>query len=256
MAETSSIGPVEAFWRYRTWTVPVTVVIGLLAGLFALASSGTNTATTTLFLTDPRGTPVFRDGSSTPTDLARYARQRAEFADSAAVHQAVVDSIDAQRAALATDPEVPESEIPTAETVESVDDAVSTGTTASADVRIDCTADSEARALLICDEIVAAYLVLTEQDITQRADATIEAFLIERDRLVEESGGQNTIDQIDLQKSARKRRCSATVSSSSNRPRYRPTRGSCQHCSTPSLPCCSPRSAWQFSPGSVRVASR
>jgi Mrp family chromosome partitioning ATPase len=53
--------------------------------------------------------------------------------------------------------------------------------------------------LLICDEIVAAYLVLTEQDITQRADATIEAFLIERDRLVEESGGQNTIDQIDLQ---------------------------------------------------------
>ena len=112
MPETSSIGPVEAFWRFRAWTVPITIVIGLLAGLFALASSGTNTATTTLFLTDPRGTPVFRDGSSTPTDLARYARQRAEFADSATVHQAVVDSIDAQRAELSADPDVDESRCP------------------------------------------------------------------------------------------------------------------------------------------------
>jgi Mrp family chromosome partitioning ATPase len=199
MTETSSIGPVEAFWRYRAWTVPVTIVIGLLAGLFALATSGTNTATTTLFLTDPRGTPVFRDGSTSPTDLARYARQRAEFADSAAVHEAVVASIDAQRDELAADPGVPESDLPRAETVESIDDVVSTGTTTSADVRIDCTADSEARALLICDEVVAAYLVLTERDTVARADATIDAFLVERDRLVAEGGGQSTIDQIDLQ---------------------------------------------------------
>ena len=149
MAETSAIGPVEAFWRYRAWTVPITIVIGLLAGLFALATSGTNTATTTLFLTDPRGTPVFRDGSSTPTDLARYARQRAEFADSAAVHQAVVESIEAQRVELSNDPDVAESELPRAETVQSVDAVVSTGTTASADVRIECTADSEQRALSI-----------------------------------------------------------------------------------------------------------
>ena len=144
MPETSTSGPVEAFWRYRAWTLPITIVIGLLAGLFVLASSGTNTATTMLFLTDPRGTPVFRDGSSTPTDLARYARQRAEFADSATIHQAVVESIDAQRAELADDPDVDERDLPRAETAESVDDAVSTGTTASADVRIDCTADSEA----------------------------------------------------------------------------------------------------------------
>ena len=188
MAETSSIGPVEAFWRYRAWTVPITIVIGLLAGLFALATSGTNTATTTLYLTDPRGTPVFRDGSSTPTDLARYARQRAEFADSAAVHEAVVDAIDAQRESLAADPETREGDLPAVETVESIDDVVSTGTTSSADVRIDCTADSETRALLICDEVVAAYLVLTAQDIAERADATIAAFLVERDRLVAESG--------------------------------------------------------------------
>ena len=198
MAETSSIGPVEAFWRYRTWTVPITIVIGLLAGLFALAASGTNTATTTLFLTDPRGTPVFRDGSSTPTDLARYARQRAEFADSAAVHQAVVDAIQAQRDTLSADPEVSEGDLPALETVESVDEAVSTGTTTSADVRIDCTTGSETRALLVCDEVVEAYLTLTAQDIAERADATIAAFLVERDRLVEQEGGQNKIDQIDL----------------------------------------------------------
>ncbi len=197
MTETSSIGPVEAFWRYRAWTVPITVVIGLLAGLFALASSGTNTATTTLFLTDPRGTPVFRDGSSAPTDLARYARQRAEFADSATVHLAVAESINAQRDALAANGS--EGDIPSDETAASIDDAVSTGTTASADVRIDCTADSEQRALLICDEVVAAFLTLTEQDVAETADATIAAFLVERERLVAEDGGQNTIDQIDLQ---------------------------------------------------------
>ncbi len=180
IAETSTIGPLEAFWRFRAWTVPVTIVIGLLAGLFVLATSGTSTASTTLYLTDPRGTPVFRDGSSTPTDLDRYARQRAEFADSAEVHEAVAAAIDG-------------------ETVESVDDVVVTGTTSSSDVRIDCTADSEERALRICDEVVAAYLALTERDTIARADATVDAFLSERDRLVEESGGQSTIDQIDLQ---------------------------------------------------------
>ncbi len=166
--DTSSIGPVEAYWRYRTWTVPITIVIGLLAGLFALATSGTNTATTTLFLTDPRGTPVFRDGSSTPTDLARYARQRAEFADSAAVHLAVVASIDDLREELLADPVNDERDVPRAETTESIDEIVATGTTTTADVRIDCTTDSEARALLVCDEVVAAYLALTEQDISAR----------------------------------------------------------------------------------------
>ena len=179
-AEGSSIGPLEAYWRFRAWTVPVTIVIGLLAGLFVLATSGTSTASTTLYLTDPRGTPVFRDGSSTPTDLNRYARQRAEFADSAEVHEVVAAAIDG-------------------ETVESVDDVVVTGTTSSSDVRIDCTADSEERALRICDEVVAAYLELTERDTVARADATVDAFLSERERLVEESGGQSTIDQIDLQ---------------------------------------------------------
>jgi len=187
LSESSSIGPVEAYWRFRAWTIPITIVIGLLAGLFVLATSGTSTASTTLYLTDPRGTPVFRDGSSTPTDLARYARQRAEFADSAAVHGAVVESINA----------IGDDNVQT-ETTESIDDAVVTGTTSTADVRIDCTADADGRALLICDEVVAAYLALTEQDTVGRADATVDAFLGERDRLVEQDGGQATIDEIDL----------------------------------------------------------
>ena len=180
MPEHHAIGPVEAYWRYRAWTVPVTIVIGLLAGLVVLATSGTTTASTTLYLTDPRGTPVFRDGSSTPTDLARYARQRAEFADSAAVHAAVAATL-------------------TGETAESIDDVVVSRTTTSSDVRIDCTADSEERAVQICDAVVAAYLELTELDTIGRADATVNAFLDERRRLVEQGGGQNTIDQIDLQ---------------------------------------------------------
>ena len=226
MPETSSIGPVEAYWRYRAWSVPITIVIGLLAGLFALATSGTNTATTTLFLTDPRGTPVFRDGSSTPTDLARYARQRAEFADSAAVHNAVVASIDDLRDELSADPAVAAGDVPEAETTESIDEIVATGTTTTADVRIDCTADSEARALLVCDEVVAAYLVLTEQDISERADATIAAFLMERERLSSSRMAVRTRSTRSIcrsPRSARRRHCWATVSSSSNPPRCRPT---------------------------------
>ena len=89
------IGPVEAFWRFRAWTVPVTIVIGLLAGIVALATSGTSTATTTLYLTDPRGTPVFREGSTNPTDLERFAppqltskRQRAHVAEAALRNEA------------------------------------------------------------------------------------------------------------------------------------------------------------------------
>jgi Mrp family chromosome partitioning ATPase len=179
-SETSSVGPMHAYWRYRAWTVPVTVVIGLLTGLAVLATSGTSTASTTLFLTDPRGTPVFRDGSSTPTDLARYARQRAEFADSAAVHEAVATAIGPP------------------ETAASIDDAVVTRTTTSADVRVECTAADGDRAVRICDQVVDAYLELTEADTSARADATVEAFLLERDRLVEENGGQATIDEIDL----------------------------------------------------------
>ncbi len=199
----SSIGPVEAYWRFRSWTVPITIVIGLLAALAALATSGTSTATTKLYLTDPRGAPVFRDGSSNPADLDRYARQRAEFAQSATVRSAVIVSIEGQRADLAaqTDPP-PESEWPRSEDLDSLDEIISAGATTSADVRIDCTTNDEARALRVCEEVVIAYVSLTAADTADRADSAISALLAERDRLIADQQldtSSSAIDQIDLE---------------------------------------------------------
>ncbi len=192
----SPIGPVEAYWRFRSWTVPITILIGLLAGITVFATSGTSTATTTLFLTDPRGTPVFRDGSSTPTDLSRFAQQRAQFADSEAVRQEVVAGIETERAAAGDD-----GDAPAAETTDSIDDAVTTGTTKSSDVKVSCTASDEDRALRICEGIVAAYVKLSTADTQARADAAVDALLAERERLVASAGPNSSttsIDQIDL----------------------------------------------------------
>ncbi|MFN3257622.1 MAG: hypothetical protein ACE37B_18220 [Ilumatobacter sp.] len=187
----TGIGPVEAFWRFRAWTVPITIVIGVLAGLAALATSGTSTATTTLYLTDPRGTSIFRgDASSNPADLSRYARQRAEFAQSANVLANVVSSIETLRAA---DPSIP------SEDLDSLDAVVEASTTASADVRVDCTAVEPDRALRICGEIVTQYVALTLADIDERAELQINTLLAERDRLIADSDAQaSSIASIDF----------------------------------------------------------
>ncbi len=201
-SESGSIGPVEAFWRFRSWTVPITVVIGVLAALAALAASGTSTATTRLYLTDPRGAPVFRDGSSNPADLQRYADQRADFAQSAAVRQAVIDSIERQRAELlaSADPP-PERDLPRSEDLDSLDKVIEAGATTSANVRVDCTAADEARALRICEEVVIAYVTLTGQDTAARAESAVGALLAERDRLSaqqQQGAPSGAIDEIDL----------------------------------------------------------
>ena len=192
--ETSSIGPVEAFWRFRAWTVPVTIVVGILAGLAALATSGTSTATTTLYLTDPRGTPVFRDGSTTPTDLQRFARQRAAFAESVPVREVIVAEIDKLRAA---DPDTG----PAQENVENLADVIAASATASSDIVVACTAPDEDRALLICDLAKNAYVNLTSADTAARAEAAVNAYLADRDRLIADSDaspGASAIDGIDL----------------------------------------------------------
>ena len=199
ISDGSPIGPVEAFWRFRSWTVPITILIGLLAGIAVFATSGTSTATTTLYLTDPRGTPVFRDGSSTPTDLTRFAQQRADFAASEAVRQAIVDGIAAEIAAAPADSDP--SEVPVIETTDSIDSAVTTGTTKSSDVKVSCTADDEARALRICEGVVTAYVDLSTADTQARADAAVNALLAERERLVSEAtatSSTTSIDEIDL----------------------------------------------------------
>lgn len=185
----SGIGPVEAFWRFRSWTVPITLVIGLLAGLAALATSGTSTATTTLYLTDPRGAPVFRDGSSAPADLSRYARQRAEFAQSANVLADVAVLLDEERDGD-TAIEV--------ETVETLDDIVDATTTTSSDVQVDCTDTDPERALRVCRAVVSTYVELTGADIQQRADDQIDVLMLERDRIIADADSQNSsIADID-----------------------------------------------------------
>ena len=179
----TGIGPVEAFWRFRSWTVPVTIVIGLLAGLAALATSGTSTATTTLYLTDPRGAPVFRDGSSAPADLSRYARQRAEFAASADVFNDVIEQVELLRE---DDPAIQP------ETVDSLDQIVAARTTTSSDVRVECTSDDADRALRICGLIVESYVRLTNADIQDRAEIQISALLTDRDRLIADPEAQDS----------------------------------------------------------------
>lgn len=191
--ETASIGPVEAFWRFRAWTVPVTIVVGILAGLAALATSGTSTATTTLYLTDPRGTPAFSEGSTNSTDLIRFAKQRAAFAESVTVRQAVVDEIDALRAA---DPD----NAPAAETVDGLDDIIVASATASSDITVACTSTDKDRALLVCDLVKNAYVTLTNADTVSRAETAIGAYLADRDRLIADPASLSTgaLGGIDL----------------------------------------------------------
>lgn len=185
----SAIGPVEAFWRFRSWTVPITIVIGILAGLGALATSGTSTATTTLYLTDPRGAPVFRDGSSNPADLDRYARQRAEFAQSANVLGEVINDLDGLRR---LDPDLP------AEDRDSLEDIVEATTTASSDVQVDCTTADPEHALRICSLVVQNYVEMTNADIQNRADLQINVLLTERDRLIADAESQpSSIADVD-----------------------------------------------------------
>lgn len=186
----SPIGPVEAFWRFRAWTVPVTVVVGLLAGLAALVSSGTSTATATLFLTDPRGAPMFRDGSSNPTDLERYAAQRAEFVESVEARQAVLDRIAAGEPAGG--PDLGDEDL------DSLDEVIDARPTSNADVRIDCTTTDPDRALAICGLSVSVYVDLSNADIRTRADLQINSLLAERDRLIADPDAQeSSIAEID-----------------------------------------------------------
>ncbi|MFK7918208.1 MAG: hypothetical protein AB8G14_09040 [Ilumatobacter sp.] len=185
----SAIGPVEAFWRFRSWTVPITIVIGILAGLGALATSGTSTATSTLYLTDPRGAPVFRDGSSNPADLGRYARQRAEFAQSANVLAEVISDLNAMRSGGVDVPE---------EDRDSLDDIVEATTTSSSDVQVDCTAADPEHALRVCRLVVENYVAMTNADIQDRANLQIDVLLAERDRVIADTESQpSSIADID-----------------------------------------------------------
>ena len=200
----SPIGPVEAYWRFRSWTVPITILFGLLAGIAVFATSGTSTASTTLYLTDPRGTPVFRDGSSTPTDLTRFAQQRAEFADSELVRQAVVDSQTAEHEELLAGPNPPdESDLPAAR--DDRFDRRGRHHRHHPELRRTDRVHRRRRRTRHCGSarsVVDAYIELSTADTQQRADAAVDALLVERTRLVSEATPTSStvsIDAIDLQ---------------------------------------------------------
>ena len=75
----ASVGPVEAWWRYRLRNLPLCVLLAAAAAFLAFSLGGTSTATSSIYLTDPRGVPIFRDGTTAAADLLTYAQQRAEF---------------------------------------------------------------------------------------------------------------------------------------------------------------------------------
>lgn len=85
-ADTRIPGLLEATWRYRRMSA-VIVAVGLLAGLgvslyLNKGRPQSYVATARLALTDPRGSNVFRQGSSAGSDLVRYVGERAAFAES------------------------------------------------------------------------------------------------------------------------------------------------------------------------------
>ena len=132
---------------------------------------------------------MFRDGSSNPADLGRYAKQRAEFASSANVLNEVVADIDEQRAA--------DSSIQ-AETLDTLDEVVVSSPTSSSDVRVDCTAEDPERALRVCTSVVENYVVLTNADTQERADVQVATLNAQRDQLIADPNAQaSSIADID-----------------------------------------------------------
>ncbi len=172
-----NIGPVEAFWRFRKWTVPVTIGIGLLAAIAAFSASSSSTASTTLFLSDPRGNPVFSNSSTSTDELARYARQRAEFAQSVEAFDAVIASIEAERA---DDPTIQP------ETPDTLEDIVDATPTASSNLQVECTDSDPERAERVCRTVAQTYIELTAADTDRQADEQVAALQRERDRLNDE----------------------------------------------------------------------
>jgi len=75
-ADTKIPGLLEATWRYRRMSAAI-VALALLAGLGASLYLNEGrpqgyVATARIALTDPRGSNVFRQGSSAGSDLVRY----------------------------------------------------------------------------------------------------------------------------------------------------------------------------------------
>ncbi len=182
--ESTAVGPVEAFWRFRTRTLPVCALLAVLAAAFAFASSGTTTVTTAIFLTDPRGVPVFRDGTTAATDMATYMKQRAEFAQSDSTFDQVLKALN-----------------DTSLDVETLRNIVTTSIADNSSIIVECDDDDSTRAFRICSAVTDAYTELTRADTRRRADIAIGELQAARQALLADiPEGQTTgsIGQIEV----------------------------------------------------------
>lgn len=183
--ESAAVGPVEAFWRFRTRTLPICVLLGVLGAAFAFMGGGQTKVTTAIYLTDPRGVPVFRDGTTAATDMATYIKQRADFAKSDSTLEQVAKAIGDPKIDLAY-----------------LRGVVTTMVTDNSSVIVECDDPDSTLAFRICAEVTDAYTELTRADTQRRADIAIgslEATKAELQAEIPEGQTTGSIENIEVQ---------------------------------------------------------
>lgn len=178
--DADDVSPVSAFWRRRRLLLPIVIVVTAIAAALGYQSGGYSTAEVGVYLTDPRGVPTFRDGSSAPADLASHASQRAEFARSANVLAAVADEIGQ-----------PLTDLRERVRVEAADNGSFT---------VFCDGDDAAAVQHTCSLVVSTYEQLSLDETQRRAELAIESLLLARVRVeASRDGTRSALDQIDIQ---------------------------------------------------------
>lgn len=163
----ASVGPVEAFWRYRLRNLPICVLLAAAAAFLTYSLGGTSTATSSIYLTDPRGVPIFRDGTSAAADLLTYAKQRGEFVRS--------DDVLAKVSA-----DVGGTDIP------ALRSAVKATVTDGSSIVVTCEEDTAAAASKVCTSVVDHYQELSRVDTQARAQVAIDTLSAQRQQLLDE----------------------------------------------------------------------
>lgn len=178
--ETDDVSPVSAFWRRRAILLPLVLLVAVLAAALGYRSGGYSTAEVGVYLTDPRGVPTFRDGSSAPADLASHASQRAEFARSASVLGIVADEI--------------------GEPLDELRERTSVSATDFGSFSVFCDGEDVEEVLSTCQRVVDVYEEVSLAETRDRADRAVQALLAARVRIESSrDGSQSPIDQIDVE---------------------------------------------------------
>jgi Mrp family chromosome partitioning ATPase len=164
----ASVGPVEAWWRYRLRNLPLCVLLAAAAAFLAFSLGGTSTATSAIYLTDPRGVPIFRDGTTAAADLLTYGQQRAEFVRSD-------DVLTLAAADLANGSDVQDLR-------GKVTAIVATGSS----ITVTCEDASEDIASKLCTSVVDHYQELSRADTQARAQIAIDTLTSQRQELLDE----------------------------------------------------------------------